>query len=257
MFYKKKGFPEEDELVLCTVTKIFPHSIFVDLDEYGRNGLVHISEISAGRIRNIRDYVVEGKKIVCKVLRINQEKGHIDLSLRRVNEAQRRQKTEAIKQEQKAEKILEQFAREQKQDIKSLYEKIALKILEDYEYLHECFAEVVEKDVSLDKYADKKIASQLKELVLERIKPIQVTIQGEFKIKLFESNGVEIIKDALLPITKKNNCKLIYEGGSRYRLLVTAPDYKEAEKEMEAIGKNAIDSLKKYKGEVSFARIEA
>ena len=92
MLYKKQGFPEESELVMCTVSNIQYHSVFADLDEYGRQGMIHISEISPGRIRNIRDYVKEGKKIVCKVLRVNSERGHIDLSLRRVNEAQRKNK---------------------------------------------------------------------------------------------------------------------------------------------------------------------
>ena len=74
MLYKKQGFPEEDELVLCTVNNVQHNSVFVDLDEYNKRGLIHISEIAPGRIRNIRDYVVEGKKIVCKILRIDQEK---------------------------------------------------------------------------------------------------------------------------------------------------------------------------------------
>ena len=74
MLLKKKGFPEEDEIVICTVTKIHFHSVFVNLDEYGRSGLIHISEVSPGRIRNLRDFVVEGKKVVCKVLRIDEER---------------------------------------------------------------------------------------------------------------------------------------------------------------------------------------
>ena len=84
MLLKKEGFPEEDELVMCTVTQVQFHSVFVTLDEYDKGGMIHISEVSPGRIRNIRDFVREGKKIVCKVLRVNEEKGHIDLSLRRV-----------------------------------------------------------------------------------------------------------------------------------------------------------------------------
>ena len=60
MLYKREGFPEEDELVMCTVTKIFPHSVFVNIDEFGRTGVIHISEISPGRIRNIRDKTTNG-----------------------------------------------------------------------------------------------------------------------------------------------------------------------------------------------------
>src|SRR3989338_11129087 len=113
MFYKKEGKPESGELVLCTVKKILYHSVFVSLDEYQNiEGMVHISEIAPGRIRNLRDYVKEGKRIVCKVLKIHKEKGHIDLSLRRVNQSQRIRKNTEYKQEIRAEKILENVAKE-------------------------------------------------------------------------------------------------------------------------------------------------
>src|SRR4030043_2126000 len=111
MFLRREGFPEEGELVLCTVVKIQYHAVTVILDQYyNKQGLIHISEVSAGRIRNIRDFVEENKKVVCKVIRVDPERGHIDLSLRRVNESQRRSKTDLIKQEQKAEKIIEVLA---------------------------------------------------------------------------------------------------------------------------------------------------
>src|SRR3990172_8630025 len=110
MLYKKQGYPQEDELVLCTVTSVQHHSVFANLDEYGKTGMIHISEVSPGRIRNIRDYVKEGKVVVCKVLRVYLERQQIDLSLRRVGESQRRQKVDQMKQEVKAEKILEMIA---------------------------------------------------------------------------------------------------------------------------------------------------
>ena len=49
MLYYKEGMPEEDEIVLCKVTKIFPSSVFVELLEFNKQGMVHISEISPGR----------------------------------------------------------------------------------------------------------------------------------------------------------------------------------------------------------------
>ncbi|MEK6932440.1 MAG: S1 RNA-binding domain-containing protein, partial [Nanoarchaeota archaeon] len=72
MFYKKKGLPEIGEIVICTVRRVLPDSIFVDLDEYGKEAMIHISEVAPGRIRNIRDFVKEDKKVVCKVLNINK-----------------------------------------------------------------------------------------------------------------------------------------------------------------------------------------
>ena len=105
MLLKKEGFPEEGELVMCTVTNVQYHSVFVRLEEYGKSGMIHISEVSPGRIRNIRDFVKEGKKVICKVLRINLERGHIDLSLRRVSEAQKRNKANDLKKEHKGRRL--------------------------------------------------------------------------------------------------------------------------------------------------------
>jgi len=50
MLYRREGFPDEGEIVLCTVTKINPNSVFVHVDDYDKGGMVHISEISPGRI---------------------------------------------------------------------------------------------------------------------------------------------------------------------------------------------------------------
>ena len=56
------------------------------------------------------NYVKEGKKIVCKVLRVNAERKQFDLSLRRVSVAMRKKKNEEAKLEQKSYKILENFS---------------------------------------------------------------------------------------------------------------------------------------------------
>ena len=95
---------EEGQIVLCEVQKILGTTVFCKIEGDGE-GTLTTSEISPGRIRNIRKYVTPGKKIVCNVLRINMERGHIDLSLRRVNDSQRRRKMDEIKQEQKKNQI--------------------------------------------------------------------------------------------------------------------------------------------------------
>jgi len=76
MLYAIEGYPEEDEIVLCKVTKIFPNSVFVELLEYHKPGMVHISEVSPGRIRNLRDFVSVDRQIICKILSVNKEKGY-------------------------------------------------------------------------------------------------------------------------------------------------------------------------------------
>ena len=163
MLFKKQGFPEDEELVLCTVTAVQYHSVFAKLDEYDTTGLIHISEVAPGRIRNIRDFVVEGKKVVCKVLKVNKEKGHIDLSLRRVNDAQKRQKLNQIKQEQLAERIVENIAKQSKKDFVKLYNEVTDKLFEKYPTLFSAFDDVANDKLKLDKFFDKKLAADLTE----------------------------------------------------------------------------------------------
>lgn len=257
MLLKKEGFPEEDELVLCTVTNIFHHGVFVNVEEYGKGGMIHISEVSPGRIRNIRDFVREGKKIVCKVLRVNEEKGYIDLSLRRVNERQKKEKVNEIKQEQKAEKIIEFAAKKLGIDFKRLYEELSPKVLEKYDLFHLFFDDIVRGDVSLEKIGiDKKIADILTECVKERMKPAEVFVGGELKLKSYSSDGVEVIKGALNKVLHKDNVSVLYEGGGAYRIRAKADNYKEAEKILDKSTHNVISFIEKNGGEGGFVKSE-
>ena len=257
MFFSKHGFPDESELVTCTVTGIQYNSVFVKLDEYNMQGMIHISEISPGRIRNIRDYVKIGKVIVCVVLRVNRERGHIDLSLRRVNMGQRRKKLEQMKLEQKAEKIVEFVAKSEKTDFKQLYNKIMVAIADEYESLAEYFEDFIADRAKLEKTAlPKKTLTLLEEIIRQRIKLPVVGINGVFTINAFEADGIDNIKIALKKVVSidKDNIKLTYLGAGRYELNIIAPDYKKAE-DILARSKDIIEeTLGKLKGTIKFER---
>ena len=232
MLFTKEGFPEEDEIVLCTVTAIHFHSVFVTLDEYkNRSGMIHISEISPGRIRNIRDFVKEGKKVVCKVLRIHEDRGHIDLSLRRVNESQKKDKISSIKQEQLAEKIVEFVAKQRKEDMAKIYSEIAKKVFEKYDGLYPAFEEVSSGKESLEAIGiEPGIAKQLNEVISQRIKPVEIEIAGELALKTYKPNGVELIKEAVKNAGSK--AEISYKGAGVYSVKVKSLEYKEAEKNL-------------------------
>ena len=86
-------FPEEGELVVVTVKTVKNFGAFGILDEYdGKEGFIHITDVASGWVKYIRDHVKESQKIVCKVLRVDEQKSHIDLSLKQVNEHQKREK---------------------------------------------------------------------------------------------------------------------------------------------------------------------
>jgi len=257
MLLRKRGFPEEDEVVMCTVTKVQFHSVFVRLDGYELGGMIHISEISPGRIRNIRDFVKEGKKIVCKVLKVNEEKGYIDLSLRRVNEMQKRNKVDEIKQQQKAEKIIEFAAKQINMDLKSVYDEVSGKIKD--KLLYEFFEDAVADNTLLKKAGiQPKIAVPLLDFIKQRIKEPEVQVKGTLSLLSYAPDGVTIIKNSLKKAQEiDKGAQLAYLGAGKYLITVKSHDYKEAEKKIGKIADAAMEALKKQGGEGSFEKAEA
>jgi len=256
---RREGFPGEDELVLCTVTKVLPHVVFVNIDEYDKGGLVHISEIAPGRIRNIREYVELGKKIVCKVLRVDEQKGHIDLSLRRVSEIERKKKLEEIKQEQKAEKIVEFACTNVKENTYDILQKIMPKVHEKYGTLHDFFQSVAEDKDSLDALKlSPKLAKELLSAIKQRIKPIEVEIKGKMKLVSFASDGISQIKEVFRKVFDgKQGIQVIYTGAGTYQVSVKSNDYKSAEAILTKAVDEATKYMEKHVGIAEFKRAEA
>ena len=123
---------EEGDVVFCTVDRIVGTNVFVKISEKDKEveGCIVMSEIAPGRIRNIRDYVVPKKKIVCKVLRISGDR--IDLSLRRVGTGIMLNKLKGYKQEEKAEKLIENIGKEFNYDLKKIYSEFGNNAIEKY-----------------------------------------------------------------------------------------------------------------------------
>ncbi len=251
MFYKKKGFPEENEVVLCTVKKILHNSIFASLDEYENlEGMIHISEIAPGRIRNIRDYVRENKVIVCKVIRINQERKQIDISLRRVSENTRANKIKEYKQEIKAEKLLEFMAKSLKLTLKQMYEKIGNKLKEDYSSLYYGYMEILKNEKMLETLKmDKKLSGKILKIIKENIKLPEISLKSTLTLQDYGPSGIDNIKksiaDANKLIKEKNyKAKFTYISAPSYSLEIKAQDYKTGEKILKEVSEEIVKELK-------------
>ncbi len=259
MKYKKKGYPEEDDLVICTVKTILPHSVFVSLDEYkDREGMIHISEVAPGRIRNLGDYVKVDKRIVCKVLRVDTQRGHIDLSLRRVNNFQYRSKNAQYSLETRAEKVLEALAQKEKTTLEKIYAEFGEKIMENYGSLNACFEEAVYKgEEALASFVPSKYLKPLVQLVQERIKMKEKKVDGVLEIRNGGGDGIEKIKEVLLHAqdlakSKKYNVFLSYISAPRYALSSTAFDYATANSHIKEIAEVVLKQNKAHGGTGTF-----
>jgi len=270
----REEWPEKDELVVCTVKELKPFGVFVTLEEYGgKEGLINIGEVSSGWVKHLKDYVREGQKIVCKVLHVDERRGHIDLSLKVVKEGQKREKIKEWKNEQRAKKwLILAFAAPSSKIKLSEGERGELEftLLDAYGSLYDAFEDVVRvgKKALIELGIKEEYADALYEVACAHVKLPSVQITGYVELRSPVADGVEVIKEALrkaegviqIRTPKKDydtdsiRVECFYIGAPRYRIRVTAPNYKEAENILSEAANAAIEVIKRNEGYGKFYR---
>lgn len=256
MVRMRKQWPDEGDLVVGTVHKVLNYGAFARLEEYeGKEAFIHISEVSSGWVKNIRDYVRENQKIVARVLRVNPKKGHVDVSLKRIREDQRTRKMQQWKIEQKAEKLLEFSAKRLDKDMETAYEEVGYPLMEEFGDLYGAFELAAEEGVSaLDESAiTDEWAEAITEVAKKNISPPEVHITGYVDLKSYAPEGVEVIKKALSTIDEEE-ISVQCVGAPRYRLMVKSSDYITAETMLKEAAEKAIALVEEEGGEGSFHR---
>lgn len=231
------------------------------LDEYGgEEGMVHISEVASGWIKNIRDYIREGQKAVCKVLAVDSKRKHVDLSLRRVKDSERRRKAQQLKREQRAEKLLELAANKLEKSLDEAYEEVGFALQDKFGDLYSALESIVkDENVLADVVKDRRWVDALSEVAVSAVKPPSYNVVGHLDLSCLSPNGVEVIKSAMIDArdsTKGNeiDVEFYYVGSPRYRIEVTAPSYKAAENAMQKVVEDAIAAVEKAGGNGEFHR---
>jgi translation initiation factor 2 subunit 1 len=210
---------EIGDLVLCTVDRIMGTAVFVKIDGRNIEGEIVMSEIAPGRIRNIRDYVVPKKKIVCKVLRISSS-GNIELSLRRVTLKEKKEVIEREQQEKSYASIL-----------KSVLNEKAEKIIQEIQKEDTLFSfldEAKSHPENLEKVVGKEEAKKILEILNTQKKKI-ITIKKEIHLTTIKPEGITLIKK-VLEIFKGITVKYLSAG--RYSIELESEDVKTADKKI-------------------------
>jgi translation initiation factor 2 subunit 1 len=256
---RKPEWPESGDLVIATIETVTDYGAYVKLDEYDKRGLLHVSEISSSWIRNIRDFVREGQKMVLKVLRVDLEKGHIDLSLRRVTKRERIEKVLSWKKERKAEALLREVAEKVGLTNDEIYEKAGA-IIEEKFGLYEGFEKaVIEGPEELVKIGiPENLAKAFAEVAKERIHVKMVKVKGVLEIRCMKPNGVKIIKEAFLTAksekTKDADIKFYVIAAPKYSIEALAENYKRAEDVLQKAAQSVVSNITKADGQGTFRR---
>jgi len=251
-------FPEQGELVVGTVKSVKNFGAFISLDEYGeREGFIHIAEVATGWVKYIRNYVREGQKVVCKVMNVDVDKEHIDLSLKQVNEHQRREKIRLWKNELKAEKLLEFVGEKINKDVDDCYEAFANDLIEKYGSLYEAFEQSAIDQDSLKRDGFKgKWVKHFADTAMDNITPPFVKIRGYLELTTNDPEGIKHIQEALVAGEKEGEVtiKTRYVGAPKYEIYVNAPDYKMAEEELKVASEAILSVIKEKGGQGKFDR---
>jgi translation initiation factor 2 subunit 1 len=256
---RKPQWPEVGDLVIATIETVTDYGAYAKLDEYEKRGLLHVSEISSSWIRNIRDFVRENQKLTLKVLRVDHEKGHIDLSLRRVTKRERIEKVMSWKKERKADALLRGVSEKTGVSPEEINQKVVPVIQQKYD-LYEAFekAAIEGPEVLTDLGIAENIAKAFADVAQERIHVKLVKVRGVMEIKVAKPNGVKVIKEAFHKARseKIKDAKVTFYviAAPKYNIEVQAENYKRAEDVMQKTADNLVTYVSKSGGQGTFRR---
>jgi len=219
---------EESQIVSCTVIKIVGTTVFVRIEDNGAEGTIITSEIAPGRIRNLRDYVVPNKKIVCKILKI--DKGNIYLSLRRVTAKEKKEVLDSYEREKNLSATLKTLIKNPEEVIQKIKKESSLA---------EFFEKAKEDPKMLEPLMSKEEADKLVKILREK-KEKEVVVKKRFSFNSQAENGIVKIRSILPKETT-------YLAAGRYLLSIKDKNYKDANTKLNQIMQNIEAKAKQEK----------
>jgi translation initiation factor 2 subunit 1 len=201
-------------------------------------------------------HVREGQKLVLKVLRVNKQRGQVDLSLRRVSGREKTDKMLEWKKVKKADSIIKGAAERLKADNETT-EKIRTAIYENFDNPYDAFEEALQEGEEIfSKFGfTPEWGHALTEVARSKVKLERARMRATVELTCQKSDGVEAIKGSLKSAKKvrkgKGTTISVYTlGAPKYRIEVTTTKgYEEAENVLNSAVQEALNSIKTLGGE--------
>lgn len=204
-FYEQK-YPEVDDVVMVNVRSIADMGAYVHLLEYNNiEGMILLSELSRRRIRSINKLIRVGRTEPVVVIRVDKDKGYIDLSKRRVSKEDIEKCTEKYSKAKAVNSIVRHVAEilgfKTNEELEDLYRKTAWyyetrakKQGTAYDYFKQSVADPSLLDaLELDENAK----AVLVENIHRKLTQQAVKIRADFECSCFTYEGIDAVKDAL------------------------------------------------------------
>ncbi|KAK0547792.1 hypothetical protein OC846_004388 [Tilletia horrida] len=235
MRYFEKTLPDMEEIVMCQVLQIAEMGAYVKLLEYdGAEGMILLSELSRRRIRSIQKLIRVGRNEVVVVLRVDKEKGYIDLSKRRVTPEDVVKCEERFNKSKAVQSILSHVAGKLDVDLETLYRQYSWPLDKKYGHAYDAFkiaitepdlifgelraaaqagygleggattvAEAMTavadgKQIAGAQALDENVLKEVQANIARRLTPQPVKIRADVEVTCFRYDGIDAIRSALL-----------------------------------------------------------
>merc|ERR1712159_852556 len=199
-FYENE-FPEVEDVVIVEVMQIADMGAYLQLLEYNNTeGMILLSELSRRRIRSINKLIKVGRNEVVVVLRVDQEKGYIDLSKRRVSPEDVERHEVKYSKAKTVHSIMRHCAETLEVDLEPLYTQFGWPLAKKYGHTYDAFAKAITDEEEV--FGGLEIAPQVREILMTQIKrrlaPQAVKVRADFEVTCFSYEGIDAIKAALI-----------------------------------------------------------
>lgn len=247
-----KDRPEEGDLVVVTISDVDKNSAYAELDEYEDiRGLVHISEISRSWVQDASKELSEGEKTVAQVIDADDD-GSLDLSLKRVNDKQKKDAMSRWNREQKAEKFLEQLTDKLDEEKDELYDEIIFPLQKKLGSSFEGFEIAVGKEEKLKDILDKDKVEAIKEVARKNINLKQEKLEGEIEVRFQQGDGIERIKEVFEDLEDAVDIK--YISAPKYEVTAWGRNPELAKKRMDNTVERVREKTEELDGEFEFSK---
>ncbi|BCR93756.1 translation initiation factor eIF2 subunit alpha [Aspergillus luchuensis] len=198
-FYEEK-YPEVDSYVMVNVKQIAEMGAYVKLLEYDNiDGMILLSELSRRRIRSIQKLIRIGRNEVVIVLRVDKEKGYIDLSKRRVSPEDVVKCEERYNKSKAVHSIMRHVAEATQTPLETLYQQIGWPLNRKYGHSHDAFKiSITNPDVWNEvEFPNENVKKELTHYISKRLTPHPTKVRADIEVTCFGYDGIDAVKEAL------------------------------------------------------------
>jgi len=175
---------------------------YVQLLEYNNiEGMILLSELSRRRIRSIHKLIRVGKAEVVMVIRVDKEKGYIDLSKRRVSPEDIAKTEERFNKAKAVHSTLKHISYRLQTPMAQLYKRIAWPLYKKHGHCFDAFQLAVADPEAVFKEPVFISAEEMREAtdyIRQKMTPQPLKVRADIQVTCFSYEGVEAIRAALL-----------------------------------------------------------